>query len=246
MTIWQVQLEGEVRDLEFLAKVFAAGPRKVLRDGQGPGYIYESDSFHSCSTSEEVEQLAEGELAVLSGILKSERDARDGLKYGAVYRPNPNGGRDIFVRIRESLQVRVEMGAVTAVVTDVAGNVKTQPAPPPPRSAVLLQRAAGDAAIAKVLRLLSAQDAMTWVGLYRIHEVIEDDVGGQHKLEKQGWGSADDLRRFKHSANSVQVGGDKSRHGKKPHVPPKNPMTLAEAEAYAKYIVQAWLASKGA
>ena len=50
MTIWQVQLEGEVRDLEFLAKVFAAGPRKVLRDGQGPGYLYESDSFHSCST----------------------------------------------------------------------------------------------------------------------------------------------------------------------------------------------------
>ena len=101
----------------------------MLRDGQGPGYLYESDSFHSCSTFEVVEQLAEGELAVLSGILKLERDARDGLKYGAVFRPNPNGGRDIFVRIRESLQVRVEMGPVTAVVTDVAGNVKTQPAP---------------------------------------------------------------------------------------------------------------------
>jgi hypothetical protein len=111
---------------------------------------------------------------------------------------------------------------------------------------VLFQLAAGDKAIAKVLRLLSASDAMTWVGLYRIHEVIEDDAGGQHKLEKQGWGSTDDLRRFKHSANSMQVGGDKSRHGKEPQVPPKNPMTLAEAEAYAKYIVQAWLASKGA
>ena len=246
MTIWQTQLEGNVRDLQFLAEVFATGPRKVLLDGQGPGYLYESDSFHSCSTSDEVEQIAEVELAVLSGILKLERDARDGLKYGAVYRLNPNGGRDIFVRIRETLELRVEAGAVTAVVTDAAGNVIAQPAPPPPRSAVLLQLAVGDAAIAKVLRLLSAQDAMTWVGLYRIHEVIEEDVGGQHKLEKQGWGSADDLRRFKHSANSVQVGGDKSRHGKEPQVPPKNPMTLAEAEAYGRYIVQAWLASKGA
>lgn len=246
MTVWQVQLEGDKRDVEFLSKIFATGPRKVIRDEQGPGYLYESDSFHSCSTSEEVEQLAEGELAVLSGILKLERDARDGLKYGAVYRRNANGGRDIFVRIRESLQLRVEMGAVTATVTDAAGNVIAQPPPPPPRSAALLQLSAGDAAVAKVLRLLSAPDAMTWVSLYRIHEVIEDDVGGQHKLEKQGWGSADDLRRFKHSANSVQVGGDKSRHGKEPHVPPKNPMTLAEAEAYAKYIVQAWLTSKGA
>lgn len=246
MTIWQMQLEGNVRDLQFLAEVVATGPRKVLLDGQGPGYLYESDSFHSCSTSDEVEQIAEVELAVLSGILKLERDARDGLKYGAVYRLNPNVGRDIFVRIRETLELRVEAGAVTAVVTDAAGNVIAQPAPPPPRSAVLLQLAVGDAAIAKVLRLLSAQDAMTWVGLYRIHEVIEEDVGGQHKLEKQGWGSADDLRRFKHSANSVQVGGDKSRHGKEPQVPPKNPMTLAEAEAYGRYIVQAWLASKGA
>ncbi len=246
MTIWLMQLEGNVRDLQFLAEVFATGPRKVLLDGRGPGYLYESDAFHSCSTSEEVEQIAEDELAVLSGILKLERDACDGLKYGDVYRLNPNGGRDIFVRIRETLELRVEAGAVTAVVTDAAGNVIAQPAPPPPRSAVLLQLAVGDAAIAKVLRLLGTQDAMTWVGLYRIHEVIEEDVGGQHKLEKQGWGSADDLRRFKHSANSVQVGGDKSRHGKEPQVPPKNPMTLAEAEAYCKYIVQAWLASKGA
>lgn len=246
MTIWQTQLEGDVRDLEFLAKILTIGERKVLRDEKGPGYLYESDSFHTCSTSEEVEQLAEGEVAVLSGILKLEREARDGLKYGAVYRPNANGGRDIFIRTRESLQLRVEMGAVTAVVIDAAGNVITQPAPPPPRSAVLLRLSAGDTAIAKVLRLLSASEAMTWVGLYRIYEVIEGDVGGQHKLENQGWGSADDLRRFKHSANSVQAGGDKSRHGKELQVPPKNPMTLAESEAYAKCILQAWLASKGA
>ena len=246
MTIWQVQLEGDARDVTFLAEVFPTGPRKVLRDVMGSGYLYESDSFHSCLTSQEVEQLAESELAVLSGILKLERDARDGLKYGAVFRLNPAGGRDVFVSIHDSLQVRVEAGAATVIVTDAAGNVIAQPLPPPPRSTVLLRLAAEDTAIAKVLRLLSASDAMTWVGLYRIHEVIQDDVGGQHKLETQGWGSADDLRRFKHSANSVQVGGDKSRHGKEPQVPPKNPMTLAEAEAYAKYIVQTWLTGKGA
>src|ERR1700687_3150562 len=114
MTIWQVQLEGDVRDLDFLTKVLTTGPRKVLRDQRGPGYLYESDSFHPCANSEQVEQVAEEELAVLSGILKLERDARDSLRYGAIYKPNANGGRDIFVRIRESLQVRAEVGAVTA------------------------------------------------------------------------------------------------------------------------------------
>ncbi|CAE6866318.1 hypothetical protein R69658_07882 [Paraburkholderia aspalathi] len=245
MTAWQVQLEGDVRDLEFLAKFLSAGQRRILRDAQRPLYLYESDSFHQCCTPEEVEQLAEEELAVLSGILKLERDARDCLRYGAIYRLNQNGGQDVFLTLRDSLQVRAEVGAVTAVAADAEGNLVTRPAPPP-RSAVLLELGATDAAIAKVLRLLSAPDAMSWVGLYRIHEVIEGDSGGQHKLEKQGWGSADDLKRFKHSANSVQVGGDKSRHGKEPQLPPKNPMTLPEAEAYVRYIVQAWLVSKGA
>jgi hypothetical protein len=246
MATWQVQLEGDVRDLEFLAKTLTIGARKVLRDETSHGYLYESESFRSCSTSEEVERLADSEVAILSGILMLEREARDRLKYGAVHRLNSNGGRDVFLRICESLQVRVDTDAVTAVITDAAGNVIKQPAPPPPRSVTLLQLSTIDTAIAKILRLLSAPDAMTWVGLYRIHEVIEDDVGGQHKLEKLGWGSAEDLRRFKHSANSVQVGGDQSRHGKEPQVPPKNPMTLPEAEAYAKYIVQAWLTNKGA
>ena len=135
---------------------------------------------------------------------------------------------------------------MVATVTDAVGNIVAPPSPPPPRSAVLLALSDADAAVAKVLHLLSAPDVMTWVGLYRLHEVIEADIGGQHNLEKSGWGSADDLRRFKHSANSVQVGGDHSRHGKEPHTPPKYPMTLAEAEAYVKYIVQAWIAAKGA
>jgi hypothetical protein len=50
VTIWQVQLDGDPRDLEFLAKTFDVGPRKVLRDIQGPGYLYESDSFHPCAS----------------------------------------------------------------------------------------------------------------------------------------------------------------------------------------------------
>lgn len=245
MTAWQVQLEGDVRDLDFLANIFTAGARKVIRDEMGPGYLYESDSFHPCSTSEEVAQLAEGEVAVLSGILKLEHSARDVLRCNAVYRPIPNGGRHVFVRCCETIRIGLEMGAATALVTDSLGNVINRPAPPP-RFVTLMTLSETDAAIAKILRLLSAPDAMTWVGLYRIHEVIEKDMGGQHMLEKQSWCSAAELRRFRHSANSVQVGGDHSRHGKEHHEPPKNPMSLAEAEAYAKFIVQAWLTSKGA
>lgn len=244
MNVWQVQLEGDIRDLEFLAKILNTGAVRVFHGETGSEYLYESDSFLSCTTSVQVEQVAESEIAVLSGLLKLEREARDGLNCGAVYRRNPDGGRHIFMRAADSFEVRVELGTATVVITDAEGNNITQPEPPH-RFLMLLQLSAADAAIAKVMRLLNAPDAITWVGVYRMYEVIEEDVGGQHKLEKQGWVSPDDLKRFKHSANSVKVGGDCSRHGKEVQAPPKNPMTLAEAEAFAKCLVQAWLTSKG-
>lgn len=241
---WQTQLEGDIRDLEYSAKIFEAGPRRVLRDRQGAGYLYESDAFSTCTTSEEVEGIAKDELSVLSGILKLERGASDNLRYGAVFGQNQNGGRDIFLRI-QSVQASGEIGAVTVTVNDASGNEVSRPVPPL-RSVVLLQLAITNPAIAKVMRLLSAADVVDWVGLYRIHEVIELDVGGEDRLKKQEWISANNLKRFKHSANSVQVGGDQSRHGKEPNDPPKNPMTVIEAKAYVKDVVQAWLATKGA
>jgi hypothetical protein len=245
MTQWQVQLIGDERDLDYLTNVMGVGPRKVLREETG-GYLYESNSFLECAESSEVEIFAEKEVAVLSGILKVERGARESLSYGAVIKPNATGGRDIFVRIREALHVRAEVGAMLAVIRDAKGNVIPQPDPPLPRSAVLLQLSISEPSIAKVLRLLSATDASSWVGLYRIHDVIEEDVGGQHELERQGWCSSEDLRRFKHSANSVQVGGDLARHGTERQQPPRNPMSISEAQAYGNYLMQAWLASKGA
>ena len=246
MTIWQVALVGDPQDLAFLGQTFEFGSCKVLRDAQNSGYLYESDSFHRCNSFQEVEQIAETELATLSGILKLERDSRDALRYGSVYKSNQNGGRDIFVRIEESAHLRDEVSAVVAARTGAEGNGVESPPRPPPRAAVLLALSCVDAAVAKSLRLLSAPDVKSWVNLYRLHEVIEADVGGRHTLEKLSWGSAEDLRRFKHSANSVQVGGDRSRHGNEWQAAPKNPMTLSEAEAYVRYIVQSWLASKGA
>ncbi len=241
---WQAQVEGDPQDLEYLASVFASGTRRILRDQLAPGFLYESDTFNACTVSDEVERIAGDELAELSGILRLELNAREALRLGAIFRPNPNGGRDTWVRVRET-QIQVRMGVPTVVITDAAGNTISAP-PPPPRSKVISRIAEGDDAVAKVLRLLSATDAAAWVGLYRIHEVIEADVGGESNLKQQGWGSQGDPKRFKHSANSVNVGGDLSRHGSESTSPPKNPMTLAEAEAYVKYVVQCWLVTKGA
>lgn len=242
---WQVQIQGWGSDLEHLARHFELQPFRVVKDERDGEFVYESDAFAACSTSEEVLAIAEREFCVLSGVLKLVRGSHEPLRTGAVYKRNAAGGRDVFVHLHDTLQLRAELGDVTVAVTDNQGNVVTKPAPPP-RTIALARLAATDTAVAKAMRLLSAADSQSWVGLYRIYEVIETDVGGEPELKKRGWGSADDLKRFKHSANSVTVAGDAARHGKELTSPPANPMSPEEAAAYVNYVVSAWLASKGA
>jgi len=243
--VWQVQIQGWVSDLDHLARHFTTTPMRVVKDDRGEGFLYESDAFSQCQTSESVLNVADEELQVLSGVLKLVRDSQEPLRAGAVYRMNANGGRDAYVHIRETLHLRAEFGEATVTIADSAGNIIARQAPLP-RAIAVANLSLVDAAVAKAMRLFAAQDFKSWVGLYRIHEVIESDLGGVRALKRQSWGSPKDLKRFRHSANSVQVGGDAARHGKEDEKPPTNPMSIDEAVAYLNGVLQSWLAAKGA
>jgi len=242
---WQVQIGGLQADLEHLALHFTAPPQRVFQDQGGGGYIYESSGFAPCNAAEEVGSVAEQELVVLSGALKLALRSMEPLKRGAVYRQRSGGGRDVWVFISETIPIRVAGGDVTVTVTGADGKVVTRPSPPP-KTLLFAQIAARDPAVAKVLRLQVAPDSDSWVGLYRIYEVIAHDLGGEESFKQVGWGSPQDLKRFTHSANSVAAAGDAARHGRERTDPPKRPMSLEEAIAYIGYVVQSWLSYKGA
>jgi hypothetical protein len=242
---WQVQIQGVQSDLEHLACHFTTTPFLVRADERAPGFLFESIAFTNCITTEEVLKVADEELLVLSGVLRLMRNSPKSLCSGAVYRENAKGGRDSFVFAHEVFQVHVEAHVSGHTVTDNQGNVLSVP-PPPPRTISVSKLAWANSAVAKVMRLMAAQESQTWVGLYRIHEVVEAETGGEHALKKKSWGSPKNLKRFKHSANSVTVGGDAARHGKEQDQPPTNPMSIEEAKAYVNYVVQAWIAENGA
>jgi hypothetical protein len=242
---WEVQIRGTLSDLEHLARHFTLAHVTVFRNEQDDSYLYHSKAFDACETSEKVLAIADDDFAVLSGILKFVRDSREPVLTGAVHKRHADGRRDVFVHIREGIQLRAELGEMTVTVTDAQGNHVHQPTPPP-RTVTISALATQDVAVTKAMRLFAAPEVRTWVGLYRLHEVIEADVGGEHSLQKKNWGPTHDLKRFKHSANSVKVAGDAARHGKEHDQSPPNPMTIEEAVAYANYVLHAWLASKGA
>lgn len=238
---WQVQIQGWESDLEYLANHFISTPTRIIKDEIEAGFLYESDAFAECSQPADVLKIANEELSVLSGVLKLTRNSPETLRTGAVYKRNASG-KEIFICL-QGISVRTEFGDLTVSVTDNSGNLVFSPVVLP-RSVTIAQLAVKFINVAKAMRLIAAPDYATWVGMYRVYEVIEADLGGEHKLKKYSWSSSSDLKRFKRSANSVTVAGDLARHGKETEKPPEDPMSLDEAAAYISYVLQSWLSLK--
>lgn len=242
---WHLQLCGRPSDLAHLAENLALPQLSVMVDARDGSHALYSDEFLDAPDSASVLKRAVPVMAVLNGLLRIARPTSDPVTGGAVYRTNANGGRDVFVHVASAV-LRVEAGTVSVVVTDKDGNVVPPPPPPLSRTQLLGRLAVTDPVVAKAMRLIASPDARTWVGMYRLYEIIEDAIGSQSALVETGWASRSDIKRFKHSANSVAIAGDSARHGKETEVPPRNPMTLDEGSEFVGYVTQAWLAAKGA
>lgn len=243
---WQVEAQGCESDLEHLARHLISTPFRILKNEHDGKFVYESDSFMECQTSEDVLKHADDELSILSGVLKSTHNPSSKPLYsGAVYQCGASGKSIIIHGKVAELHLRAWMGEITSTDIDIEGNINTNLAPSL-RMVTITKLSARDASVAKVMRLLAAQNHKTWVDMYRIHEVILNDIGGEKEMKKLDWGLGllKDLKRFKHTANSVAAAGDSARHGKEIAQAPKHPMSIDEADAFLNNFLQAWLCWK--
>ena len=81
----------------------------------------------------------------------------------------------------------------------------------------------------------------SWDRLYKIVEIVEDDVGA---IDRRGWATKKELSRFSHTANSPKILGRAARHATQRVRPPKHPMDLVEAEELVKRVLVRWLQGK--
>ena len=100
-----------------------------------------------------------------------------------------------------------------------------------------------DKSVDKVLRLLGDDD-LSWVNLYRLYEIVRDDIGGEKAIVSRGWCQPEDLRLFRWTANHPEASGDAARHGSRSESAPKQPMELSQAQTIIKTMVQKWLRAK--
>jgi hypothetical protein len=233
---WEVQIIGDTVDLRELSKTLIDDDLRVLeRNGQ---YFLESDRFEELTNSEEVASLAADILKVLTGAVRLSLGGRTALHVANIARVRPDGGRDVFVTVSDTIRVRETIG-VEITRSDGTKEV-IHPAYSVPG---WIKLGLTDQNVAKALRLLGT-DEHNWISLYRLYEVIEEEAGGLDKIVNNGWATKTSIKRFKHTANSPGALGDDSRHGKESTTPPSDPMDIGEARALVEVILHNWLRSK--
>jgi hypothetical protein len=233
---WEIQINGDTLDLQELSKSLVDDELRVFeKNGQ---YFLESNRFKEFANSEEVASLAADILKVLTGAARLSLGGRTPLHVANAARVRSDGGRDVYVTVTDTIHVRETIG-VEITRSDGTKEV-IHPAHSVPG---WIKLGLTDQNVAKALRLLGT-DEHDWVSLYRLYEVIEEDVGGLDKIANNGWATKTSIKRFKHTANSPGAVGDDSRHGKESTTPPSDPMDIGEARALVEVILHNWLRSK--
>lgn len=230
---WSAALTGEPGDLRYFAQAIGDGPVWISEQPDG-SFEMSSLRFENLSTAGEVRTAAEEIALALSGVAKASIQSRSPFRVGAIFERGVSGGRSITLQVdsavhaqRSSPVILIHKRADGSEVLDPETRAVSERL-----SAALVHREA-----MRALRLLAKGDE-TWVDLYRVLEVVEANVPSD---VLNTWVGKSQLRRFKHTANSVAIAGDGARHGSESKSRPKNPFRLSEARGFVHGIVERWL-----
>jgi hypothetical protein len=236
---WEVQLNGDTDDLRELAKSLTKDDLCITeRNGQ---FFLETTRFSGLTTIEELRSAASDLLSILTGAVRLSLGGRTPLQIANIAKVREDGTRDIFGSMSATIQVKVSCGGK---ITRSDGTVEViNPADKVPIWVNVALKDLKDTSVKKALQLLGIYKH-SWVSLYRLYEVIEEDVGGIDKIANEGWATKKAIKLFKRTANSPGAIGHLARHGKEYTTSPSDPMDLGEAVALVKVILHNWLRSK--
>lgn len=234
MSEWLVRLKGHEFDLEELSNHFRAGVWNVRKDEDDHYYLRSSD-FDSLADEEAVRTRALELVERMNWAAKFHSgDGYQPVELDVVTRVDEDGKRMHHITLTSKIEARSRMSAKPTVIRE--GDSPNAPRPPSEVESIFAL-AERDARVADALRYFDRGD---WVNLYKAWEVVGDAAGGARNIVTNGWATRDTQSRFTQTAQSRKVLGDEARHAIDKKDPPKNPMTLDEARAFVKSVMEAW------
>ncbi len=234
MSTWSVQLKGGDQSFDDLVSQFRSPDLYVTKNRDG--FELRSSDFDDIDDSNDVRDHGVELIKRMNGVAKLFFGHYISVEFGgSVTKYQEDGTCGIYIYPLPAIfHLRASAAALTWS--------KDDPDAPPPltvsnsRVAIAKQ----DERVGRALRLFGYEH--TWDNLYKIYEVIEEDVGS--KEIRANWPAGDRLNAFTSTANNPRAVGDAARHGHHRHEPPKNPLSLHEAQRLIRGWLRHWLEMK--
>jgi hypothetical protein len=234
---WQVLLTGDDHDLEELPKSFG-GPDLMIEKGED-GFTLKWRGMEDLTEVSAVRDKAHEIIGLLDGAARIVLGTRAPIGFGGVALIRPDGSKVHEVSGSATTHTGARVSSVTLRHADGTEEVLHLADP----VAEWVRIGLRDKVAADVLHLVALKP-LDWVNLYRILEIIGQDVGGRHGISGYRWTTKAALDRFRHTANSRTAIGDEARHGKEHTQPPSDPMALAEARSLIETVLHNWMRTK--
>jgi len=221
---WEIRLHGDSQSLRRFGELFAAGDPIVEQDADGY-YVLKATAMETVDRADATTR-AEEVVEVLNGAAR-------------LIDPS------IITAVRFGQHVRHPVHGTYAVVSsalEVRWRVESNdPADSASFAREYFRLAFRNGAVAKVLRLLCDRH-LEWAVLWKIYEVIIDDLGSKEALLATGWTNKSQLSSFGAAANRPDISGDKARHARSRGAPPAHaPLTLKQGQSYILRLARNWL-----
>jgi len=191
---------------------------------------------------DEVREIAPRVLEVINGAARASITGFRPVDMGGVSQIDDEGQRHHCVLVQDSITVRSRVKAA-AVVIRSDGSVHEKQQEKPDRIEPTFSLAERNTNVADALRIFGKGD-LSWFDLYKIFEIIRDDLGGQKNLLDAEFVLKKDLSRFRQTAQHPEAIGDKARHARIGAEVPKDPMAIVEASLLISALLQKSIASK--
>lgn len=224
-----IQLTGETLDLEEIKRSLRTSDWKIIKETDG--YYLTSDFLTAINDHKEIESKAKQFIDILNGAINLFYGNHKRIETGSIIQIDENGKKSKFVSMTGSIKNR----------TRVYGNLtnKDDLIEKPTTIELWLNKAEKNESVRDVLHFFNE---ISWWNLYKIFEIIRDDVGEQKELYK--FLEKNDLSHFTQAAQSRELLGDKARHASKKYKPPKTFLTLDKANELVKNLFNNWIISK--
>jgi hypothetical protein len=228
-----VQLTGEKFDIEDLQLELKNFNWKIVEEQNN--YFLTSEILDSTNDNKEIISKANDFLDIINGAAKIINPDHIKVTINSIRQINENGDSFIHkVMITETVRLRTRFSATSFSKENYKEELKTTTIED------WLLKADAHKSVKNALHFFNENET-TWINLYKVYDIIEEDLGGEKALLKFFQVG---IKEFKYIANNYLAIGDHARHANQKYPAPSNILSLNDAFYTIKSLFEKWILTK--